>query len=443
MPTTITLDGKLFMFNGCFKTSSPILIRRLQQGGGQLAKRFSAQLEALVVGAAADARVEQARLRGIPIIDEAQLEVLLRDGVFTLEDPETTPAGEVIGELRALLDGALDAARWEAVAACLDTADEDSLETLVRYVQDHLSRVTTAPEDPLELLRPCVKQHVGWRVGAGTAPSAWIEALLRGEVSPKHQLIREINLSETKASTTMLKRMLKGDPLDQLNVIELGTSSSCKQTFWAALPGAARASTLRGLGIPSMSCYQWLLASAPPRPTTRHVEALIMRGEIWSGGPDPVQMLDHLITLLGLERVRVIVAGKTVVRALEPLRERLPEWDTLVINAQEIFRQDLTEPLWSSRRLGLYRAWWYNGPACLDLIAQHGELDLLDLSFSPLAPYHDALRPPAPSEVWRRVEALALAPHIKALRLPVDLAPLTDAHREILAMPHVTTHPRA
>ena len=94
--------------------------------------------------------------------------------------------GAGFGEARSLLDGRLDRARWEALCAWIDGADE-GVEERAEYLSAQIDR------------RPWDERMVC------SALLVWRRELLKGNTHPKHRVLRSVSLPDAGGTSRTLR----------------------------------------------------------------------------------------------------------------------------------------------------------------------------------------------------------------------------------------------
>jgi hypothetical protein len=211
-----------------------------ERWGGTLAAGPSKKVDLFAAGDKPSAgKIAKARSLGIRELPVKKLLLLLRFGAVEIKEEAPAPVvplHDAIGELRALADGAPDAARWAALVAQADKADPDRKEALIHYIDAQVARW-----EPSERLR-WLSTMLAVRHGEGTLcgdlrvmPVAWVQEILRGEHDPKHALARALSLDGTKANATMAAALFDSPHLSALRALDLGSDLKLAKGFYKRL----------------------------------------------------------------------------------------------------------------------------------------------------------------------------------------------------------------
>ena len=171
-----------------------------------------------------------ARERGILIVSSAEvIEAVENKGKVELASSDIS---SIIGELRSLFarDSESDSDRWLGCADILDLCDPEQLEPVLEYVESVLGRQldTNArwqPTKPKHRLMEGVnsKWHLGNpRDELRVAPPGWVSEMSAGSYSPKHRLVRALNLDHFNLTQRKLRKLLKNPPLNGVRFLNFG-----------------------------------------------------------------------------------------------------------------------------------------------------------------------------------------------------------------------------
>jgi hypothetical protein len=197
----VKLEGARIMWDGWLR---PAILERMRAGGATDVYGLPQKPTLMVSGNLHSDKALKARGRGIPIIDVAQLEVLLTDGVLELEG-EAAPVvalDESVAELRAVFDGEPTPERWARCLEIFEACDEERVEDLLAYAQPLISRWdkvkmgawAVTSQHPITAGAPPAWAKVRFADELRVAPPAWIFELAQGRYHPKHAIIRALIL---------------------------------------------------------------------------------------------------------------------------------------------------------------------------------------------------------------------------------------------------------
>lgn len=222
----ITLSGQNIAFTGKIAGyTKPSLTKHLHDHGANVAPAPKKGVTLMLVGtASADKKVNQARALGITVVEGEVLDALLRDGEVTWESAQgVATVRDVIGELRALLDGKPDPAKWRAIVALVDQCDPAQLEDMTAYLQPQLQAWQRGPEGPFEGSRFRYAGLFYDAAGALRVTTAdWLTELLRGESSAKHGLLSAITFEPVTVSSAAASAIFDHPDLSQITTFDIG-----------------------------------------------------------------------------------------------------------------------------------------------------------------------------------------------------------------------------
>lgn len=207
----IKLKGTVFCVAGGFRTQSSraVVERLLHEGGATLTQSIADKTQVLIHGYGASGKVSTANTRGIPVLDEASLEVLLAEGevevVFEAPSVELGEDGVMVllGEVRSALAHTPSMETWGQLIATIDRCALEQVQVLVDYIQPHLLRWT--PHQQMF----CI------------APKHWIVSMTKGVTSPCYRLIRWLDLTTQNISATLVRKIIGCEDLIWVRRLDL------------------------------------------------------------------------------------------------------------------------------------------------------------------------------------------------------------------------------
>ncbi len=230
--------------------------RRILAAGGKTTSKVVQSTTLLIHGSGWSMQEEVAQGQGIPVLNEAQAELLLSQGFVEIELPDEGESSldELIGELRSALDGPPSSEAWNMIVEQIDRCAPEHLDHLVNYLAPvvHGWRIdpdvrwepSRSPAPPREWVKALPYGEL--RV----TPHHWIAAMSRGESSPAHTLLRHLHLDEMKLSATKVAKILSLEHLTHLDCLMLGARNTYAPSLWkkiATLP-SCEALTHFGMG---------------------------------------------------------------------------------------------------------------------------------------------------------------------------------------------------
>jgi hypothetical protein len=256
----ITIEGTRICLSGSFRHHTHTLMaRRIEAAGGLVASSLSGNTDLLAHGDGYNAKLADARTRGVPIIDAAQLEALIAGEAIEVADLDAAgevDLGDALGEARAILDGAITSQTWSDVVSLVDACDPERLPALVDFLEPQIDRWQ-------------VPRHARWRPDTSLAsledaPDTWLRTMPYGTLrvapfrwvvemntrrySPKHRLARAVSTAGMKMSAAALKRILSNPHLTNLRTLEL-RGCSVGPKIWALLRTSPATRQLEHLGV--------------------------------------------------------------------------------------------------------------------------------------------------------------------------------------------------
>lgn len=207
----ITLQDTVFCVTGKYETFRVLhdLEAALMEGGGHVTATVQPHTQVLFINKYSSSKEGQARMQGIPILDEAQALTLLEQGWIEVEfarpsllEGEDT-MGALIAQARGVLAGGQqDASMVEELVELIERCEPEAMPIFVNYLQDHIS--TWTPSNQLL-----------WEL-----PESWMTSVLDEEDSVAYQLIRRINLLDLKLKMAEYKVLFACSNFTQVQRID-------------------------------------------------------------------------------------------------------------------------------------------------------------------------------------------------------------------------------
>lgn len=276
----IVLSETVFCVTGSFSSfqNTRVVSEAIRDAGGQTTASVGQRTQVLVLGTGYSQKPEDARARGLPIIDEAQLHELFREGHIDVDfqPPQVPQGGEgldaLLGEARSLLACTPSMEVWGQIVALLGRCSIEQMSNLTSYIQSHIERWSDA--DQLF----CV------------APEEWLATLYKGESSEAYHLIRWLDLTKARASVTGFKNLFKSEELTHVRHLYLPAEKPLSKTIYALIARSERYKSVEVLifGMMVKGMAQGLNAGD----ALHGVRALGMTGPYFRGPYD--QLLDAL-----------------------------------------------------------------------------------------------------------------------------------------------------
>ena len=233
----VTIQGTVFCVAGFFNgfQSRREIEDALREAGGDITAGVSNTTNVLVWDFGVTHRVQEAKTRGLPILNEAQLMQLLADGSIDVafEAPSLEGRGAsldaLLGEARGLLANPPSEDLWGALVELLGQCVPEHTEALVEYVDAHIRRW----HERDQML--CV------------VPDDWIVSMIQGTDSPLYKLVRWLDLSAQRMSITHAKRLFGCARLTQVRRIDFPHEKKLSKAAFAAVAKNAAFESVRVL----------------------------------------------------------------------------------------------------------------------------------------------------------------------------------------------------
>lgn len=247
--------------------------RTLQELGATFQKEINSKTQVVLVGEGANPHtVAMARMRPIHVLNQEQVATLVAHGQLELPDPAQPDLSfeAVIGELRGALDGAPSSHAWSHIIHTLERCAPERLEDAVVYAEAGLEAwdeaevgvweplayqaaegvdlfdAATFPEATAEWLAYLPQGEL--RV----APPAWVREMVQGGSSPKHRLVRALNLESMYVTGAMLSKVLGGEHLQNVRLLNLGRyHNQVSKSFFRKLRSTERMRSIEELWMSS------------------------------------------------------------------------------------------------------------------------------------------------------------------------------------------------
>ena len=242
----VGMQGTTFLVIGSFRKSRFYVWfdDYISAHGGRVVMKASQKPDVAIVGDRPSKELIRAKNLGIPIMTQGpDLEALLEGDEIEIVDPMEQgdeSLDVLMGEARSMLSGgAPGPARWSAITALLDRAHPDHVGALSAYFEGYVGRWGQAQMADLAsdvaMLKegePDPRLVAQWDIGKQdrafsrgelrVAPESWVPQLMEHKVrSPKFQLVRALDLSQSRLSSTHAIRAMRHPDLTSLTRLAL------------------------------------------------------------------------------------------------------------------------------------------------------------------------------------------------------------------------------
>lgn len=233
----ITLEDTVFCVTGGFRHHHrrTTVEDALREGGATIKQSITDKTQVLIHGYGNSAKLDDAVIRGIPILKEHELIVLLAQGQVEIDfERPSVEGGEedvnvLLGEARSALAQPPGVDTWMQIVEVLDRCAPEQTEVLVDYVQPHLSRWE------LRQQMFCV------------APDHWLVSMTQGITSASYRVVRWLDLSLQWISATLVRQIIGCEDLTCVRRIDLPSQKHASKSLLKTLSTTSRMESLRVL----------------------------------------------------------------------------------------------------------------------------------------------------------------------------------------------------
>tara|TARA_B100000609_G_scaffold128044_1_gene102022 strand:+ start:2710 stop:4278 length:1569 start_codon:yes stop_codon:yes gene_type:complete len=179
---------------------------------------------------------ERAELNGTIVINEVQFEDLLEHGHLHIEE-KASPIGESIeltesiAHIRSLLGDAPTVETWQQLYQVLDKTPKSNLPDVVEYVLAHFSQHTPNWSDAGSFNREDKRSYTP----PFEPPNHWLQELFTGKYSPKHRILKKINLFDLNLTGKPTNTLFASPDLRHITQINLGNNKKLPKGFYKML----------------------------------------------------------------------------------------------------------------------------------------------------------------------------------------------------------------
>ncbi len=250
MKSQLSIKDTTFVFTGKFDLDRASLERKVTSLGGRVAKSVTTKIDVLVAGEKAGSKYNKAIQLNIPIIDSEQLNILLSGKPITMgkdpaeEEELKNSLQEIFGDIRSLLQRPPSHTNWQKILSFVQHCKEEDLETMCNYINAYMSHwdaliaqdqfnhelrptdLRTLYQDPLHLA-----SHHNIEPEFRETPESWIGELSSGTPSPKFQLIRLLDLRDSKLSAKSIDAILQHPNLTDVSTLLLSEKKNLSKTL--------------------------------------------------------------------------------------------------------------------------------------------------------------------------------------------------------------------
>jgi hypothetical protein len=236
-PVRIELKETNFCVDGTL--SSPYYeVERLRREGAEASRTMTSRTDALVNAGRWSRELALASARGLPVVSESRLSILLTRGWVEVEDPaprpppiEDTTLDGFIAHARGALAEPTSPELWGRLVALVDQAEPPVLGPLVDYVDAQVSRWSRRDQLCCAL------------------PLGWLPGLLNEHDSPAHRLVRRIDLSELDCQTGQLQAILAREQLTGARHLDLSGQNELTKEALRVVSSSPRLARLEHLAL--------------------------------------------------------------------------------------------------------------------------------------------------------------------------------------------------
>lgn len=246
----VSLKGSVFVITGKLtKMTRHEAEAAIAKVGGSTTKSVTKKTDYLIVGERPSSKYTKAKNMGIPILTEDDFKALMAGD--TVEVEEIGEAGdrsvdELLGEVRSVMQGSPSAEMWSALVKLLDACRAEDVHVLTDYIDSYIARWSA------EQMRGLVGTSLDeedtrdyhrrwWYYGSNVegelrvAPEQWVGEMQQGVESPKYKIVRALEFTGTKMTSTAICKILAHPSLTQLEVLELSDRSAPSKGLVKAL----------------------------------------------------------------------------------------------------------------------------------------------------------------------------------------------------------------
>ncbi len=227
----IELEGATCVITGRMITMTKAqAAARLETVGATLRTSVSAKTTFVVVTEMGTSAHTLAKAMGVPLLSEQEFAALLVHK--SLEVAEPGEAGEksvdtLLGEVRGVMQGVPSAEMWHALVGLLDECRAEDVHILTEYIDSYIARWTDDQMKGLLGSNHDASTHEWWHYRSDVegelrvAPEHWVGQMQQGVDSPKFKIVRALDLTHAKMTSTAIIKILNHPHLAQLHILEL------------------------------------------------------------------------------------------------------------------------------------------------------------------------------------------------------------------------------
>lgn len=233
----ITIEGTVFCVVGFFSyfQNTRAVEDALRELGGVITKSVARKTQVLIWEAGYTLKVDDAKARGLPILNEAQVQQLLADGVLDVEFETPSLEGQgasldaLLGEARGILATPPSPLVWTQIVDLLTQCSPDYVEALVEYIGAHIDRWHE-------------RDHM-----LCILPKAWIVSMGEGVNSPMYRIVRWVDLTEARLSITAAKNLFGCADLTSTRRIDFPREKKLSKAVFSVISKSPKFKTVRVL----------------------------------------------------------------------------------------------------------------------------------------------------------------------------------------------------
>ncbi len=233
----VDLKGSIFVITGKLtKMTRYEAESAIQKVGGKTGKSVTKKTSYLIVGERPSSKYTKAKNMGIPILTEDDFKALIAGK--TVEVEEVGAAGdrsvdELLGEVRGAMQGPPTSKMWHELVGLLDACRAEDVGVLTEYIDSYIARWTAESMakqvgSSVHIEEEDHRRHwyyYYYRRGVQgelrVAPQDWVGQMQQGVDSPKFKIVRALELTDSKMTSTAVTKVINHPALEHLETLEL------------------------------------------------------------------------------------------------------------------------------------------------------------------------------------------------------------------------------
>lgn len=233
----VDLKGSVFVITGKLTQMTRVEAEAaIEKVKGTTASSVTKKTDYLIAGERPSSKYTKAKNMGIPILTEDDFKALIAGETVEVDaigEAGDRSVSELLGEVRSVMQGSPSVEMWSALVSLLDACRAEDVHILTDYIDGYIARWSEEQMKGLTGTSVDASDTKGWsrrwwwynqssvEGELRVAPEHWVGEMQQRIESPKYKIVRALEFTGTKMTSTAVAKILSHPALTQLEVLEL------------------------------------------------------------------------------------------------------------------------------------------------------------------------------------------------------------------------------